>query len=105
MEFSAEQIEGYKKKYGKIFLFESGDKSCILRLAGRNDLSLAMLASTVVAPGSTPVFDSNKYNESILFNCWIDGDEEIKTEDKYFIGVSEQLQVLIEKSTFQVKEL
>jgi hypothetical protein len=105
MKFTKEQIEAYKKKYGRIWLFTSGDKSCICKPAGRNELSLATVCATTMIPGKEPVFDSNKFNESILNSCWIDGDEEIKTDDKYFLGIIEQLQVLVEKSSFEVKEL
>lgn len=106
MKFTKEQIANYKKQHGQIFLFESGDKSCILKLAGRNELSLAQVASTSFDEDSGKShFDANKYDESILMSCWVAGDEEIKTDDKHFLGIRKELDKLVQKSKFTVKEL
>jgi hypothetical protein len=36
-----------------------------------------------------------KFNEIILSNCWLGGDEELKTNDDYFLAVSGTLSQLI----------
>jgi hypothetical protein len=105
MVFTDEQIAKLKNKHGKVFLFTLGDKSCILKLADRNVISYATSCATIMNPGESPQFDPQKFNEAILLACWVDGDEEIKTEDKYFLGVSDLMSVVIEKIQGQVKEL
>ena len=46
-----------------------------------------------------------KYNEIILANCWVAGDEEIKTDDAYFLGVSGVLGDLIDIKKANLKKL
>jgi len=43
--------------------------------------------------------DPLRFNEVILENCWLGGDEEIKTNDELFLAVSSKLPDLI-----QIKE-
>lgn len=108
MDFTKERIEDLKKKHGKVFLFEcasDNSKSCILRAATRNDLSLANVSALSRNEAGASNFDVQKFNESILLSTWIDGDEEIKTDDSLFLGISEQLDSVIQKAKFSVKEL
>ena len=49
--------------------------------------------------------DPLKYNEIILANCWISGDEEIKTDDALFLGVSGVLSEIIEIKEATLKKL
>jgi len=49
--------------------------------------------------------DPMKYNEILLNNCWIEGDEKIKTDDSLFLGVSAQLAELIEIKEASLKKL
>ncbi len=46
-----------------------------------------------------------KYNEVLLENCWLDGDEEIKKDDSLFLGVSSHLAEIIEIKTAEIKKL
>jgi hypothetical protein len=105
MKFTDKQIEDYKKKYGKVFLFESGDKSCLLKKAGRNDLSLAEVSAVSKDESGKSSFDTNKYNESILLSCWIEGDEEIKTDDELYLGIIDKISIITKYAIFEVKEL
>lgn len=105
MKFTQEKIDEYKKKYGKIFIFTSGEMSCICRRAGRNDLSLANVSAVSTSDSGARTFDVQKFNESILTSTWVDGDQEILTDDKFFLGISEQLDTLIEKAKFEVAEI
>ena len=94
-KLSKEQIEALKKKHGEIFEVEVDDKVCYLKRPTRKALSLA------AAQGQR---DPLKYNEVVLANCWVDGDEEIKTEDAYFLGVSGVLDQLIEVKMAALKK-
>ncbi len=106
MKFTKEQIEGFKSKYGKVWLFElEGEKSCILKRAGRNEISLANITAITRNDDGNSNFDVNKFNESIVLSTWVAGDEEVKINDKLFLGLVEKLGILIEKSQCEVKEL
>lgn len=38
-------------------------------------------------------------------NCWIDGDEELRTDDKYFMGLSQKVSELVEIKVGELKKL
>ena len=73
-----------------------GDKGCLPETPSRQALS----AAAVVGKN-----DPMKYNEILLNNCWLDGDEEIKTDDSLFLGVSAKLGELVEVKEAELKKL
>ena len=81
-----EQIQEWKKQHKDIFVISVADKKVYLRTPDRKTLSYA---STLAL----------RFNEVILENCWLGGDEEIKTNDELFLAVSSKLPDLI-----QIKE-
>ena len=91
-----EQIEAWKKKYGDVLCVVVGDKVAYLKRPSRQALS----AAAVVGKN-----DPMKYNEILLNNCWLDGDEEIKTDDSLFLGVSAKLGELVEVKEAELKKL
>lgn len=97
MEFTKEQIKGYKTKHGKVFRYKSKDgKSCILKAP---DLEV-IDACRVIANGS-----SVKFDKAMVDNCWIDGDEDIRTVSKYQLGLFDWLGGIIEKVDGELEEL
>lgn len=95
MEITQEKIEGWKKQHGDIYLIEVEDKACVVRKPNRKDLSFAMLLKD----------DPIKFNETLLNNLWVDGDEELKTNDDYFLAVSSQLGELLQIKEASLKKL
>lgn len=91
-----EQIEAWKKKYGDVFCVTVGDKVAYLKRPSRQALS----AAAVVGKN-----DPMKYNEILLNNCWLAGDEEIKIDDSLFLGVSAKLGELVEVKEAELKKL
>ena len=91
-----EKIADWKKKYGEVFLVEVDGRTAYLKKPDRKALGAAAVL------GKT---DPMKYNEILLCNCWIEGDEEIKTDDSLFLGVSAQLAELIEIREASIKKL
>lgn len=85
-----EQIQEWKNQYKDIFVISVEDKKVYLRTPDRKTLSYASTLATK---------DPLKFNEVILENCWLGGDEEIKTNDELFLAVSSKLPDLI-----QIKE-
>lgn len=91
-----EQIQEWKAKYGQVFKITVEDKQCYLRIPTRKDLSYASAA------GKDNIF---AFNESILNNCWLAGDEEIRTNDEYFLGASEALGGIIKAKKSKLVKL
>ena len=81
-----EQIAEWKAPHGEFFHIEIEDRICYLKKPTRQTLSFASQV------GSDPM----KFNEVILKNCWIDGDEDIMTNDNYFLAASSKLDQVIE---------
>lgn len=95
MQITQEKIDGWKKQHGDIYLIEVEDKACVVRKPNRKDLSFAMLLKD----------DPIKFNETLLNNLWVDGDEELKTNDDYFLAVSSQLGELLQIKEATLKKL
>ncbi len=83
---TTEQLAIWKKEYGEFFEISIEDKICYLKKPDRKALSFASQV------GSDPM----KFNESILKNCWLAGDEEILTNDSFFLAASTKLDQVIE---------
>lgn len=86
MEVTPIQIQEWKKKHGEISLLKIEDKKAYLKTPDRKTLSYA---------SSFASSDPLKFNEILLENCWLGGDEEIKTDDALFLAASSKLAELI----------
>lgn len=85
-EVTQEQIDAWKKEHGDLKKVHVGSKSCILKKPSRKALSYATVAAQT---------DPLKYNEIILEDCWLAGDEEIKTDSGLFLSLSAHLTELV----------
>jgi hypothetical protein len=81
-----EQLAEWKAKYGEFFGIQIEDKVCYLKKPDRKSLSFASQV------GSDPM----KFNEVILKNCWLGGDEDILINDSLFLAASSKLDQVIE---------
>lgn len=96
-ELTIEQkVAAWKEAYGEVFKLEVEGHVAYLKKPTRKALSAAAVI------GKT---DPMKYNEVLLNNCWIEGDEAIKTDDALFLGASAQLAELIEIKEATLKKL
>jgi hypothetical protein len=98
---TADDVKAWKKEHGKIRQFtvkkdDGTEVSCILRTPDRKVMGAALQAQK-----SDPI----RSKEIVLVNCWLAGDEEIKTNDALFLSVASQLDDLIEIKETEVKEL
>lgn len=93
-----DQIKEWKEQHGNVFKFisESDNVVCYLRQPTRQELSYA---------GKVGATDALKYNDYILKACWLGGDEEIRTKDMMFLGISEQLDQICQFTKFQLEKL
>ena len=96
--YTAAQLKGWKEKYGEVFEIVCDDKKAVLHKPSRKDLSFAMA-------GSNQAKDSVKFSEILLAQCWIDGDEEFKTNDTYFFAAVPVLGALSETKEAELKKL
>jgi hypothetical protein len=92
---TAEQISEWKQKHGDIFKAEVGDSVCYLKKPDRKTMSY------VATLGNSPV----RANEALLENCWLGGDESIKTDDEKFFGVSSKLTEIIQIKDAEIVKL
>ena len=91
-----EQIAIWKNKHGDVYEIQVEGKFGYLKKPDRKILSYAT---------SVGQNDPMKFNEMVLANCWLGGDEELKTKDEYFFAVVEKMNVLIEVKQAEIKKL
>ena len=97
MKFTKEQIAAFKAAHPEgICLFEVEDgKSCILHEPSRQDYSYICACQDPVSA-----------NELIVNQLWVDGDEIIKTNFKYTVGVASQAtETILKMMEVKVKKL
>lgn len=91
-----QQIDAWKKKHGDVYEITVEDKKAYIHKPTRKVLGLAMTMAQQ---------DPLKMAETILVNCWLGGDEEVRTDDAMFMGVQMQLEQLIEIKAAEIKKL
>lgn len=96
MEATKEQIENWKANHKDVYQITVDGRKCYLRKPTRKELSYASTAGRN---------DPLKFNEVILNQCWLAGDDEIKTDDELFLGVSAQIATLVEVKEAEIKKL
>jgi hypothetical protein len=95
---TAEMIAGWKEKYGKVFKYETPDgKACFFRPVDRATYSAAL---SKVGQGKV-----EKFNDTIITNIWLAGDEEIRKVDQYYFGLIDQVEELMNKVKGYLGEL
>ncbi len=90
MKATKQQLQEWKEKYGQFFELKSEDgKSCFLF-----DPATSM---TIMKQVATAMASSDEeFALSILNNCWIGGDEELRTTDGYLNGFIEELKEILQ---------
>lgn len=91
-----EQIAHWKALHKDIYEIEVDGSTCYLKKPDR---------ATMKAVASVGTSDPIRANEILLENCWLGGDETIKTDDEKFFGVSSKLVKLIEIKEAELKKL
>lgn len=95
-EITPEQIAAWKKQHGRVYVVESDGKKCYLRKPDRK-----VIGAASVIGGS----DGVKMSEVIVNSCWLGGDEELKTNDDYFLGIVTQIDLLTKTAQVELKEV
>lgn len=96
-KYGSDQLTLWKKQYGNIFGYVSHDGlSCVLRSPDLNIID----ACRAIAGNSAVKFDT-----ALVDNCWLAGDEELRSQDKYRMGLFDWLGVIITKVEGELGEL
>jgi hypothetical protein len=92
-----DKVAALKKehKIKEVFVIVSDDKIAYLKKPSRAQLAYAMTLAQSNPLGMT---------EEILKSGWLDGDEELQTDDKYFLSISSQIDSLIETTQVSIKK-
>ncbi|MBB4117864.1 hypothetical protein GGR32_000136 [Mesonia hippocampi] len=100
-ELTQEQIKekalSLKKKHNlkEIWVLESEGKIAFVKKPSRDQLKYAMSVSQNDPLGLA---------ENVLESGWLEGDEELKTNDRYFLDITTQIDALIETTTVNIKK-
>lgn len=90
-----DQIDDWKSKFGDVFKLTVGDKVCYLKPIGREVLSKAGLFAQ----------DNVKMCEFILESCWLEGDNDIKHIDSYFLNALDKISALRDEKESSLEKL
>lgn len=90
------QIARWKKEHGKVFALKVDGRVAYLKRPDRKTLGFASVTSKN---------DPMKFNEAVLNNCWLGGDEEIMTDDVLFVSASQVLGDIIQIKEAELEEL
>lgn len=91
-----EQIAAWKREFGKVYVVEADGKKGYLRRPTRKIIS----AATVIGGN-----DALRSKEVLIENCWLGGDAELKSEDRYFIALAGRIDEIIEVAQVELKEV
>ena len=89
-------IADLKKEHGEIQAIIIGDKVAFVKKPDRRTLSFASVAGQK---------DPMKFNEIVLENCFVGGDEEIKSDDSLFLAAASKIVELIEVKEAELVKL
>lgn len=84
-----------KHKIKEVFVISTEDKTAFLKKPSRDQLKYGTAAYANDPLGMT---------EHVLESGWLDGDEEIKTDDRYFLAISAQVDEIIETAEVEIKK-
>ncbi len=93
---SPEQIEVWKAEYKDIFKISVEGRVGYLKKPGRKAIGYASSFGTK---------DPMKFNEVILNDSWLGGDEELRTDDELFMAVASKLGELVVFKTAELEKL
>lgn len=91
-----EEIAEWKKKHGDVFHISVEGKEGYFKKPDRKVLGLASAYAQ-----KSPL----KFGETIITNCWLGGDEELISNDDYFLSVNSVVDQLVEVKEVEVKKL
>jgi hypothetical protein len=95
-KITEQQIAAWKQQYGDVYKITVDGRECYLKSPSRKGLGYASQAGQ-----NNPM----KFNEVLLNDCWLGGDEEIKTNDTLFISIGAHLAKIIDVKESEMVKL
>lgn len=95
-QVSQEQIDAWKAEYKTVWALKVDGRVAYIKKPDRKTLGYASTAGAK---------DPMKFNEILMKECFIGGDEEIKTDDDLFLAASSQLAQIIEVKEAELEKL
>lgn len=93
---TVEQVEAWKKQYGKVYICTTKDgKICYFKRPNRKIIAAAAIDGGI---------DNVRQKEFVVRNCWLGGDMDIQTDDKYFFALLPLVDSMIEIVECTLKE-
>lgn len=96
LTITPQQVEEWKKQHGDIFQLDVDGHTCYLKKPSRKVISMA----TTIGQN-----DPVKFSELMMNNCWLGGDEIIRTDDELFLSAAGKLAELIQLKEAELKKL
>jgi len=96
-EATPEQIEAWKREFETVFQYTLADN----RVAYFRTPTLQILDACKTLSGGSAM----KFNELLMNNCWLGGDDELRKHDKYKMGIFEWLPDIIIKVEGRLEKL
>ena len=94
-KYARPDADGKKIPLSEVIVLKVGDKTAFLRKPDRKILGMAR---------SLGEGDYIRINELILDAVWLEGDEEIRTDDDYFLNAIPSLEGMIDKKEVKLKK-
>lgn len=93
---SKERLKELKEAHGQVYYLVVEDKACLLKAPDRKTLSYASKSAEK---------DPMAFNDVLLKGCFIEGDTEVRDNDSYFLGASQQLAAIVEVKESSLEKL
>lgn len=91
-------VDKWRKEHKKVFVLVVEDKKAFVRIPNRKEIGYA----NQISDGG---LNFVAYGEAILNSIWLGGDEEIKTEDDYFLAICQDLITIVDVRMGEIKKL
>lgn len=92
------QIKEWKEKYGNVYLLESDDKQCVIFDPMSN---LKVMKQLFIARRKT----KGDMVDAAITNCWLAGDASLKDDDRFKLGVEDQVDSLLDIPDFEIESI
>ncbi len=93
---TSETIKKWQEQHGDVFMITVEDKAGYYRKPDRKILGAAMKFGAN---------DPMKFNETLATNCWLGGDDELRTNDDYFFAASSKFGEMVQVKEAEIKKL
>lgn len=96
-----QKVQKWKEQYKNIFAYDvETDGGKTVRLYLKQPDRRILSAATITAKG-----DPMRYNEVVLKNCLLEGDESLLKDDSIFFGLSSKVDELVNAKVGELKKL